>query len=287
MLRHVLVCLEPAATNEGCRRAALDLGRMSGCALTGIYVRSLTPAPVPVIYPMAGLVVGEGMVPAGVLAEMDERVLQHEAEENRRQQEVFDAFLSEARERGVRAGTMVRTGEVQEEIIAASRGTDLVMLGRGRAGSESLLGSAAGAVVRSVRRPVMMVPRWDGPPGRIAVAYDGSPGADRALAMAVDIALASRPRDVEIVLIGITAQESEPSTFLEPARRYVNASELTHRVCTAPGDPAVLIEALARTEDAGLLAMGAYGHSLIREVLLGSTTQALLAAWDRPLLLSH
>jgi len=286
MLRHVLVCLEPVAGNRACRAAALDLAKLSGCALTGLYVRAFAPVPVPVVYPMAGLVVGDPGMSAAALSEMDERVTQHEAREDQRQDECTGALLSAAREAGVRAGGMVRCGEVQHEIIAAARGADLVMLGRSAERQDSLLGSVTGAIVRAVRRPVLIVPEWNAPLRKIAVAYDGSPGADRALAMVADLALA-RAGAPEIALIGITASADDTSTFLEPARRYLNASGLTHRVCTASGDPGSLIEALARAEDAGLLAMGAYGHSLVREALLGSTTQKLLAAWNRPILLCH
>ena len=37
--------------------------------------------------------------------------------------------------------------------------------------------------------------------------------------------------------------------------------------------------------NADLLVMGAYGHSLVREVLLGSTTRSVIARWHRPILL--
>ena len=144
-----------------------------------------------------------------------------------------------------------------------------------------------GAIVRSAGRPVLVVPEWRGPVERIAVAYDGSPASDRALAAAADLAARWEGPRPKIVLIGVRPEAGAPEEFLGPALRYLKAYDLSHHVRTGPGDPGVLINALALSENASLLCMGAFGHSLLREALLGSTTQTLLATWTRALLLCH
>jgi nucleotide-binding universal stress UspA family protein len=48
---------------------------------------------------------------------------------------------------------------------------------------------------------------------------------------------------------------------------------------------AILREAAARGVD--LIVMGAYGHSRLREFLLGGATRDLLARMDRPVLMAH
>lgn len=288
MLRHVLVCLKPSNENRACRSMAVDLARETGAVLTGLYVRSLPPLPIPLAYPLTGFVIGEPLaLSPGVLAEDDERRLAHEARENERQSEAGDDFLRSATAAGVRAGLMVRIGDVQTEAIAGAQATDLVMLGRGRRTDVSLLGSATGAIVRAVQRPVLIVPEKKRALTTIAVAYDGSIGADRALAMAADLAVHWRSTTPRVVLIGITRTESSPLTFLEPARRYLNAFDIPHTVRSAAGEAAGLIDALAFQENADLLCIGAFRHSLARDVLLGSTTQEILERWERPLLLCH
>jgi nucleotide-binding universal stress UspA family protein len=288
MLRHVLVCLKASQENTACQTAAMDLGVNYGAVLTGLYVRALPPAPMPMSYPLTGFVIGEPLaLSPGTLHDVDERVLEHESEQDRRQDEVFTTFLRRARSSQVRAGTIVRVGDVQEEIVHAAQATDLVVLGRGGAETDSLLGSVTGAIVRHVRRPVLLVPEWRQPLEKIVVAYDGSIGSDRALAIAADLAVHYREVNPEVVLVGITRHELDPLAFLEAARRYLNAYDIPHRVRTAPGEAGVLINALALNEDASLLCMGAYGHSLVREALLGSTTQQIVHLWRRPLLLCH
>ena len=286
MLRHVLVCLKPSPENQACQAAAVDLAVQTGAVLSGVYVRQPAPLPVPILYPSPDLVI-PGPFAAAAFNDQDERVVEHRAEEDRRQTEVFASFLRRAQSVAARAGTITRTGEIQSELLTAARATDLVMLGRGYHPSETLLGSVTGAIVRHAGRPVLVVPEWRVPLKRIAVAYDGSLGADRALAAAAELASSWRGERPEIALIAITHHDHDSLEFLEPARRYLNTCDLPYTTRTAAGDPAVLINALALSEDASLLCAGAFGHSLLREALLGSTTQTILASWTRALLLCH
>ena len=52
-----------------------------------------------------------------------------------------------------------------------------------------------------------------------------------------------------------------------------------------PGDPDEVIAAQVREHSIKLLVMGAYGHSRIREFILGSTTTSLLRTCRVPVLL--
>lgn len=251
MLHHLLVCLKPSPGNEACRAAAIDLGVNTGAVLSAAFVRA------------------------------------HSGEPEEIRDAAFDPFLQSAQRAGVKAGIILRTGEVQDELIAASQATDLVMMGHDWRRRESLLESVAGAMVRAVGRPVMVVTEWQPPLKVVAVAYDASPASDRALAAAADLVVRWKGPRPEIVLIGVHDDAHPDQRFLEPARRYLNAYDLSHSVSTAPGEAAKLITALGLTAGAGLLCMGAYGHTLLREAVMGSTTQSVLLDWPRALLLTR
>lgn len=253
MLHHLLVCLKPTPGNRACRAAALELGVRTGAVLSGVFVR----AP------------------------------DHRPEQAELADAAFDPFTHDAREAGVRAGIILREGDVQAELVAAAQATDLVLMGHDWRRSESLLESIGGELARSVERPVMVVTEWRAPVATIAVAYDGSPAADRALAAAADLTARWSKPAPELVLIAVNDATHEDLRFLEPARRYLNAYDLAYRVSTAPGAPDTLITALGLMADASLLCMGAFGHNLLREFLLGSTTQSVLASWPRALLLTR
>lgn len=282
MLRHVLVCLDPSPGNQDCQAAAVDLGAHAGAVLSGVFVRS--PAPVTLMPPLPTPVFAGGGSESGDA--FDGRLLAHHAEQDHMQHDAFEAFLRRAREADVRAATLVRAGALHTELVAAAQATDLVVIGRGHASEESLLSSVTGAVVRAAGRPVLVVGAWRTPLAVLAVAYDGSPGADRALSVAAELVMRWNAPKPEIVLLGVTAEDGD-TELLEPARHYLRACDLPFRTAVEAGEPEQEIPQLARSVDADVLCMGAFGHSLIREALLGSTTQQVLAAWPRALLLAH
>lgn len=66
------------------------------------------------------------------------------------------------------------------------------------------------------------------------------------------------------------------SSLLWVAAGFTTAVELT------AGKPAQVLPALVRSQGAALLVMGAYGHSRIRQLIVGSTTTTLLRQRDVP-----
>jgi len=58
-------------------------------------------------------------------------------------------------------------------------------------------------------------------------------------------------------------------------------------VVRATGDDASAIEAVAQEQSADVIVAGAYGHSRLREWVMGGVTADLLLAANRCALLSH
>jgi nucleotide-binding universal stress UspA family protein len=56
-------------------------------------------------------------------------------------------------------------------------------------------------------------------------------------------------------------------------------------LAAVPGEPEQALPALVQSEGAGLLVMGAYGHSRIRQLIVGSTTTTLLRLSEVPVLI--
>ena len=138
-------------------------------------------------------------------------------------------------------------------------------------------------------RPVLLFPERGGNQhfDRIAIGWDGSRTASRALADALP--LCARARTVE--LVAVTGEKAlDADTALADARRHLAAHgiEATSIEVAAEGLDAgtVLLGHCARS-GADLLVMGAYGHSRVREFLLGGATRSVLANPTLPVLLSH
>lgn len=155
---------------------------------------------------------------------------------------------------GIKIATDVRRGVVPLVLLDESRDADLLTMGRWgehALWATGLLGSAVEAVARKVGKPVLVASGPFQQPRRIVAAYDGSPFAKKALGLADEVAAA----------FGLKVEK------------------LTFEL----GNPVAEIAAEA-TQDT-LTFMGAYGHSPLRELVLGSVTEQVMRKARGPVVL--
>jgi nucleotide-binding universal stress UspA family protein len=132
--------------------------------------------------------------------------------------------------------------------------------------------------------------------GTIVLGYDASPGAERALQTALDLATHFGDR----LLIAFGA--APPGHPTEEARAHHEAlQELGGRVTAGalarardtgveaevelvPLRPSAALVQLAEREEARMIVVGTYGESPIKGAILGSTPHKLLHLSDRPVL---
>lgn len=142
------------------------------------------------------------------------------------------------------------------------------------------------AALFSTGRPLMAVPRdWQGAVAtRVAIGWDGSAEAARAVADAQPLL---RLAD-SVVVIGVgdamTGTAAPDAMVNALAWRGIAASATTAEA--ADGVGASLLAA-ANAADCDLLVMGGYGHSRLREMILGGATRGVLGAGTLPVLMSH
>ena len=141
------------------------------------------------------------------------------------------------------------------------------------------------AAVLETGRPAFVVP-----PGstsalrRVAIAWNGSGEASRAVAMGLPFLSAAD--EVSVITVDESAGMSEGAHDLAG---YLGWHDIHARVeVAAPeGDTGeVLLDAAARC-GADLLVMGAYTHSRLREVIFGGATRHILRHSQIPLLMTH
>ena len=146
----------------------------------------------------------------------------------------------------------------------------------------------AEAVIFGSGRPVLLVPD-DHRPTRIdhvAVAWDGSRVAARALADARRF-LAAGTR-ITVLTAGDEKQLDDgiANRLLDSlARRGLEAKVQIISAGTRP--IALALQETCREVGAGLLVMGGYGHSRLRDFVVGGATQGILASLSMPVLISH
>lgn len=182
---------------------------------------------------------------------------------------------------------LLRHGELVDAVLELEAGTRLFVLGEhhrpGGMSSRLHLDHHVERVVRSVRCPVLVVAgraRFE-PPKRFMVAFDGSETSRRTVQ-----AIAGSPLLAGLPALLATAGDDTLSMRhrLDEACATLTAAGFAVETEIVAGEPEAVLPSLARTRGAGLLAMGAYGHSRIRQLVVGSTTTALLRLSEMPVL---
>ncbi len=195
----------------------------------------------------------------------------------------LDWFQDICEEAGVRSEVTLVTGIVPRCIIEHSELTDLIVMGRGGEHGqwlEGLAGSTTEAVVRRSHQPVLITSKDLFAADRFIIAYDGSPHAKRALHTAAQISVDWQMRCHVLVVAGKTAP-----ALIKDAQSYLQSYEVDVDYVTREGDPSETIIDYLEECRADLLVMGAYGHTKVRELVVGSTTAYAINHAPCPVLL--
>ena len=162
----------------------------------------------------------------------------------------------------------------------SARGLDLVILGkRGESANFATehLGSNLERVVRSSKRPCFVACREYSPIQKIALAYDNSPSVRHAVQFLIRSPLF---KDTELNLIAIHEDdETIPDKVLESlATTAETLQDAGYQVKTTVIQDEVSdgVTHYITDNKIDLLIMGAYGHSVIRHLLIGSITTDLI-----------
>lgn len=183
---------------------------------------------------------------------------------------------------------------VTDLVAAHARFADLVVLGRPY--EPGVAGSGADVVLEAVlfqaRSPVLVVPTDRAvavlPPRRIVLAWDQSPEAMAATRAALPFLIGAEQVVITIVDPGAQgAERSDPGGLLcQMLVRHGVRAEVSVLARTLPRISDVLARQVGDV-NADMLVMGAYGHSRLREALLGGATRDTLQASAVPVLMAH
>jgi len=204
---------------------------------------------------------------------------------------VADTIAEAARGAGV-ACTVVTTHShavtVHEAVSLHARLHDLVVIGTD---DSSLLSERdlAEHLLFESGRPVLLVPpsaESAAETARIAIAWDSSSSAARALGDALALLSVETARFLTVTGEKDLPGGIEPALLVETTgRRGVSASH----AFAALGDRSIAaaLQEEAKAGGASLLVMGAFAHSSLRRLVLGSATGGLLGKLEMPVLLSR
>jgi nucleotide-binding universal stress UspA family protein len=178
-------------------------------------------------------------------------------------------------------------GSPVEVICSQARQVDMLLMGsRGDYArwGDNLLGATLESVSRQCKTPLMVVDKEVIWPKKIIIAYDRGESSTHALKFSAYLAQALQ---LSIDVYTIHENEQTRIEILNEARTYLEPYNLTHNLHHEAGDAAeIIIRATHDSPETPLLIMGSYGHSRIREAIIGSTTVQVMRKAKKPILLA-
>ncbi|MEO0388181.1 MAG: universal stress protein [Pseudomonadota bacterium] len=228
-----------------------------------------------------------GRIVAGARRKLLEELAALDAERARLLQSDARLALEEARatltDLGIETASIaLRSGDLLEALDERAAETALLVVGkRGEAANFATLhlGSNLERIVRASERPILIAARAFRPIGRVLLAFDGGPSADKAVAE-----LATSPLFEGLSITLLTVGEDTEKLATDQGRAAERLRRAGRDVTTEirPGRPELVIARAVENAEIDLLVMGAYGHSRLRSLVIGSTTSALIRACQIP-----
>jgi nucleotide-binding universal stress UspA family protein len=275
MIRSILLALAEAPDDAAAKNYAFWLAKNENNRIHAMVAIDIAAFEAPV------LGTADGLMPSVVAPPLKEsRSLMNDLMTMARDR--LDQFTAQCASRNVSCSTEVKTGIPGEVISRAGVAHDITVVSRTGynrvANTQETVDALVAPVIRNSVRPVLVAGsefREESGIQNILVAYDGSIHAARALRIAAE--LAARP-GAKCTLITVAHSEEEGRDVLASAEAYLLHHDVEPAKKVAVGSkPSAVICDLVASGSVDIVIMGAYGHSPIREVLFGSTTERILS----------
>jgi nucleotide-binding universal stress UspA family protein len=279
MLKELLVCLEGSPSTEVATHLATNIAQSCEASLVGLAI---------IDEPDIRAGTATGIAGSSYKHERDEALV---ADARKQAADWVALFERRCREAGVEARSLEVVGRPADSILEEMEKHDLTVIGRDanfRFETESEDAKTRDTILRGADRPVLLVPETAAPElgSTVLIAYDGSGAAKRAMMSFATSGLA-RSRRVHVATVddnGHVAREMSERAAAMLDALHVPAKP--HNIVSTLSN----IEALFKLADdlkAGLVVMGTFTRSRLRELFSGSVTRGLIEKTKIPLYLQH
>lgn len=266
---------------------AFDVGRYFSARIEGLHARRNARD--------ALAYIGEGMTGA-MIEELITTADQESTALAQRARQDFAAACekagfeqTEAKPKGDRLTAHLRLETGRDEDLIALRGrvADLIVVTRAAKDAEVPLRAMLEAALLESGRPLFVVPPEGAakPLTTVAIGWNGSAEAARAVARSLPFL-----KKAEHVAVIAVEEGLRPGPSADDLIEYLSLHEVAatlHEMKTEYGSTGETLLAESNELDAGLLVMGAYTHSRLRRMILGSATEHMLGASSVPLFMTH
>jgi len=283
MIKKIFIPTDGSANSLKALEYGIYIARKLDASLIGLYVLDVNLIQGPMLTDISGSV---GMPPYDGFFDAIETALNEKA----------DCILKDFQERCQKSGVNVEVkktiGRISQIIIEEAQNADLILMAKKgehfHLKEGGLLGSVAEAVVRDSGKPVLVTPENFVEIESMALAYDGSDSALKALELSLEL---SKRAVWPITVVIITSDAKKADTL------SAQIEEMNEKDSSAPMADCETIILSGKDQDeiikfikegsVELMVMGAYGHNRLRELFLGSTTSHVIRKSPIPVLLTR
>lgn len=229
-----------------------------------------------------------GALGLGAKSSLMEELVSIEETEAKLAREHGRALLAASEERLRNAGVtkikaLHRHGGIVETIIELEEGADLVVIGKRGASAnfaKGHLGSKVERVVRQSVKPVLVASRAFKPIEGALIAFDGGQSSRKAV---IFVATSPLFEGIEVGLVMVGSETDKSRDAIRWASEVLG--DRCKRAEVIAGDVEGTLKSTSEQYQANLIVMGAYGHSPLRAMIVGSTTTAMIRGLTLPVLL--
>lgn len=199
-------------------------------------------------------------------------------------------LLADAVQRAETAGAIdvsseQRHDQLLDALLASEESTRLYVIGRlgeDHDVNKQVIGSHIESVVRAIHTPILMATGQFSTPSNYMLAYDGSETADKAIDRIANSPLLAKLSG-HVVMVGKDTSESQNRLNYACKTLTDNGHQVQSHLLQ--GDIHGSLMDFQERFNIELKVMGAYGHSRIREFIIGSNTTKMLATSTVPVLI--
>jgi nucleotide-binding universal stress UspA family protein len=288
MIKTILIPTTGTSTDDATFPAALTVARRLSAHLDFLHVRQDMTQ---ILASMAEAGAGAFPFPSRIVTDLEQAEADREAAANRKVEQFCDreriplATKPGTPSLAVTARWFSEAGNPANWIARYGQASDLVVMGRPEPDDVKSTDPLEAALI-DCGRPLYIPGPIPMEPDTVAIAWKPTREAARAVAAAAPfLAVAKR-------VVVLTVEEGAPANLDSTARlattleRHGVAVE-RHHVMPDGQVPVERLLIQAMGVEAGLLVMGGYGHSRLREWVFGGFTRQVLTSAPLPILMSH
>lgn len=278
-MNRVLFCTDGSAYSRVCGEYVVWLCRRTQAHIDALYLTDIRQFEIPLVADLSGSL---GVQP------YQDVVTQLQEMERQKSSVIEESTLKNFADAGMADEVTYhhRTGLLVDCLSDFESNVDVVVLGKRGENADFAsehLGSTMERVVRASQKPCLVTSRSFRVIKKLVLAYDGGQSCCRAVQFLAD---SNAFRDLQLHIVSAIEgdKRGRAENRLREAEKMLTECDYHPTCALLEGVVEDSMRLYVEKQDIDLLVMGAYGHSRIRHLLIGSTTTAMIRGCRIPVL---